>query len=96
MKGRQNQRDRILALLKERAGQWVPLYEITALAAQYNSRVLELRREGHRIENKTEHVDGRVRSWFRLVPPETQRPLFNERELRAASSRPPEQVAYTD
>lgn len=77
MRQRETQRDRILALLKEREGHWVPLYEITALAAQYNTRVLELRRAGHIIENRTEHRDGVVHSWFRIVPPKGQRTMFD-------------------
>jgi hypothetical protein len=49
-----------------------------ACAAQYNARVLELRRLGFNIENKTERVEGVRHSWFRLlddVPtPETPKP----------------------
>jgi len=58
------QRDRLLALLKNRVPNWVPLPEILALGvAQYNARIFELRRLGHRIESKQEGN----RSWFRLV-----------------------------
>ncbi len=39
--------------------------------AAYGVRILELRRKGHRIENKLLRSDGRVRSWFRLLPPQT-------------------------
>lgn len=61
---RPRQRDRILALLKDRAPAWIPLPEILALGiAQYNARIFELRSLGHRIESKQ---DG-DRSWFRLV-----------------------------
>ena len=67
MKSWGSQRDRILRLLQSRAGQWVPLYEITPLAAQYNTRIKELRERGHTIDNHTRHVDGVVHSWFRLV-----------------------------
>lgn len=64
---RQTQRDRILRLLIDARGAWVPLPEIIELAAQYNARILELRRLGFNIENRTERVDGARHSWFRLV-----------------------------
>ncbi len=50
MKSWGSQRDRILRLLQSRAGEWVPLYEITPLAAQYNTRIKELRERGHIID----------------------------------------------
>ncbi len=78
MRNRTTQRNRILYLLESRAGQWVPLYEITALAAQYNTRIKELRDAGHRIQNRTERRNGMVCSWFRLVPAKVQPPLFAE------------------
>lgn len=57
------QRDRILRVLIEARGQWVPLTAILALnIAQYNSRLLELRRLGFAISNRREGS----RSWFRL------------------------------
>jgi hypothetical protein len=58
---RQTQRGRILALLVTARGGWVALPALGV--AQYNSRVLELRRLGFRIENRREAK----RSWFRLV-----------------------------
>jgi hypothetical protein len=60
------QRGRILRRLIDARGAWVPLPEIMACAAQYNARVLELRRVGFRIENRIEHIDGERHSWFRL------------------------------
>ena len=78
MKSWGSQRDRILRLLQSRAGQWVPLYEITPLAAQYNTRIRELRQRGHIIDNHTRHVDGVVHSWFRLVESRTEAGLFNK------------------
>lgn len=65
---RKSQCDRIVALLRSRAPEWVPLYEILPLAAQYNARIWCARRElGLKIENKTEVIDGVRHSWFRLV-----------------------------
>ncbi len=64
------QRGEILALLIKARGDWVPLPQILACAAQYNARVFELRRLGFDIENRTETdpQTGARHSWFRLVP----------------------------
>jgi hypothetical protein len=63
------QRARILRLLTDAHGDWVPLPRIMACAAQYNARLFELRRSGFVIENRTEtdRTTGERRSWFRLV-----------------------------
>jgi hypothetical protein len=77
------QRERLLHLLEESSGEWVPLRCILALGiAQYNARFFELRRQlrprGWRIENRTRRVGGVVHSSFRLVPPPSQGNLFEE------------------
>jgi|SRR5579863_3057480 len=64
---RKTQRSRILRLLIDARGAWIPLPEIMACAAQYNARIFELRRLGFKIENRTEEIDGARHSWFRLV-----------------------------
>ncbi len=79
MRSRTTQRQRILQLLQEREGQWIPLYEITPLAAQYSARIFELRGAGHIIDNHTRHVNGVVHSWFRLTLPTAQEKLFADR-----------------
>lgn len=84
MRSRTTQRDKILALLQSRANQWVALFEILPLAAQYGARIFELRGAGHRIENKTEHRNGQVHSWFRLVEPDQAR-LFPQERLAEQS-----------
>ena len=62
------QRTRILDLLVAARGGWVSLPEILACgAAQYGARLHELRRLGHRIDNRTERRDGKRNSYFRLV-----------------------------
>jgi hypothetical protein len=62
------QRARILGILVAARGQWVPLPDILVLGiAQYGARILELRRLGFNIENKTERLAGARRSWFRLA-----------------------------
>lgn len=64
-----SQRDKIKSLLLSRPNEWVPLNEILRLGvAQYNARILELGREGMRIENMVKDVGGTRYSWFRYVP----------------------------
>jgi hypothetical protein len=78
VKRHNTQRDRVLRLLEENGGQWVPLPRVLELGiAQYGARILELRRTGHRIENRVEHCNGVVHSWFRLVPSKGQAKLFD-------------------
>lgn len=69
MSTRQTQRDRILSLLRSRAGQWVPLPAILDLhIGQYGARILEARRAGIQIENRIARDDeGTVHSWYRLI-----------------------------
>jgi hypothetical protein len=86
---RETQRDRILRLLLSAKGQWVPLWQIVPLAAQYSARLHELRHhDGYLIENKTE-IDpksGQRHSWFRIpttpdeptpppAPPQSESPF---------------------
>lgn len=75
---RKTQCEAILALLQDAKGGWVPLPSIMEQAAQYNTRILELRRSGHRIENKTEHVNGARHSWFRLLHHQAQGVVRNQ------------------
>jgi Helix-turn-helix domain len=73
------QRDRVLNLLAGANGQWVPLPSILALnIAQFGARILELRRSGHQIENKTETKEDGVHSWYRLIPKAGQVELFQK------------------
>lgn len=60
-------RAKVLDLLERFRGEWVPLTAILRLGvAQYNARILELRRAGFPIENKTEWSGGRKISFFQL------------------------------
>ena len=81
MRNRTTQRQRILQLLREREGGWVPSPELAAIALQYNARVLELRRQGYNIENKAQHVNGQVHGAFRLVLPKEQGQLFPQQRI---------------
>lgn len=76
MTRRRTQRDRILSLLQERRGCWIPAYELARLALQYGARVAELRAGGPGTENRLEHDHGQTRSFYRLVLPAGQQALF--------------------
>ncbi len=65
------QRARILQLLAESRGEWVPAVELSKISLQYNARVKEIRAAGHEVESRVERVrtNGRSfvkHSWFRL------------------------------
>lgn len=64
---RASQRSKILGLLVSARGDWVSLVEVKECAAQYNSRIYDLRRLGFRIENKIREIEGKRLSWFRLL-----------------------------
>jgi hypothetical protein len=86
------QRARIFRLLSSHKGEWVPLYEILPLAAQYSARIHELRKLGANIENRTTRMrNGDVRSWFRLVVPPPDPIASTTQPQRSAVSRPSEQ-----
>lgn len=82
------QRTRILRLLIDARGAWVPLPEILTLGiAQYGARILELRRLGFIIENKTDRMDGVRHSWFRLIAsPATPAPKPEPDKLSASET----------
>lgn len=70
----ETQRTRILRLLIDACGAWVPSPKIMAFAAQYSARILELLWMGFSVENRTERVDGARHSWFRLVSSPAPKP----------------------
>ena len=57
---------RILKLLTDANGAWVPTPKLLKLAAQYSARVRELRLAGYEIENRTQMINGERHGWFRL------------------------------
>ncbi len=63
---RRNQCGRVLGLLIEARGGWVPAPALAAVSLQYCSRIFSLRRAGLAIENKVEIRDGIKRGYFRL------------------------------
>jgi hypothetical protein len=66
---RPTQTARIVALLRGRSPNWVPLPEILNLRiSQYNARLYQARHQwGLNIESRVEIVGGEKHSWFRLV-----------------------------
>ncbi len=64
-----SQRAIIKELFMRKPDTWIPLYEILPLAAQYNTRIKELREDGMDIENQIIIVDGVRHSAFRWNKP---------------------------
>ena len=75
---RQTQRERLKLLFELRRNQKVYLPEIIRRLgiAQYNARILELRREGMNIESGGEIVNGQRHTWFIYRTRELQDTLF--------------------
>ena len=69
------QADRILRLLESQLDnpgsfnhEWVPLPKILSLGiASHTRRVSDLRKQGHKIECRSQWVDGQRRTAYRLV-----------------------------
>ena len=60
---------------------WTPAPTLVNVSLQYSARILELRRKGFQISNKTEFRNGQKCGYFRLGSP----PLPSNRERRAAA-----------
>lgn len=70
------QKERLRNLFLSNPNIEIPLTTILGLfIAQYNSRVLDLRRDGMNIINRTETVEGARHSFFKYVP-KTREDLF--------------------
>src|SRR5437016_14006885 len=69
---RGTQAEKIEALLRSRYGEWIPAYELSDLALQYCARINSIRKklraagDAEEIQNKTEHVRGRVHGSYRI------------------------------
>jgi len=63
----------ILARLEAAGGDWVPMPELAHASGAFavHSRVAELRSWGHVIEQRSERVGRKVRSFYRLANPPT-------------------------
>lgn len=70
-----NQKKEMRLLFETQPDQWIPVYYLSGIGLQYNSRIHSLRREGMDIECKTEMVNGTKHSWYRYNKAK-QRTLF--------------------
>jgi hypothetical protein len=75
-------------LIDGRGTRVVPFPEIMARAAQYNARILELRRMGFNIENRTDRVNAMRRSWFWLISSPVPEPSELARPATKWEDRP--------
>jgi hypothetical protein len=66
---RTSQCDKILDALEKANGTWVSLPDLVRTSGAYavHSRVSDLRKRGHRIEQANEHVGGLIHSSYRLL-----------------------------
>ncbi len=67
-RGGRSQCDKILAVLQDNAGQWVPIPVLHQASGSYviHSRIADLRKRGHSIDQRSEHHDGQNHSFYRL------------------------------
>lgn len=67
--GGASQCESILARLRERAGQWVPMPELCRVSGAYacHSRISDLRARGYEIEQQSTRAGRTVKSAYRLV-----------------------------
>lgn len=72
-----DQRNNIKRLFQSRPKEWISLPEIMQYAAQYNARILELRRSGMNIPApKVEVINGVKHTWYMYIPQEKQVEMF--------------------
>ncbi len=81
------QRGQILDLLIAARGDWVPLPRILELKiSQFGARILELRRLGFHIVNRTQNANGQKHSWYRLESaPKSPKPNSTKPESNAGT-----------
>ena len=64
-----SQRERIKQLFLSKPNEWIPLPTFLDMRiSQYGARIMELRRRGMTILNKTARVNRETHSWFKYVP----------------------------
>ena len=64
-----SQCDLILRELQSTPGRWVAMPTLCAVSGAYavHSRVADLRKQGHNIEWRGEHLDGSIHSFYRII-----------------------------
>lgn len=67
--GRPSQCDKILACLRETPGQWVAMPDLVLASASFNihSRISDLRKRGHNIEQHDERDGRKIKSFYRVM-----------------------------
>jgi len=68
-----NQRQNIRNLFLSRPNIWIPVYELSKLALQYNTRIKEIKEDSLQplnIVNKKQRVNGEWHSWYMLILPQ--------------------------
>jgi hypothetical protein len=68
-----SQCDKILSLLRDRRGVWVPITELHTASGSYviHSRVSDLRKRGHSISQRNEWLHGQCHSFYKLNQPDS-------------------------
>lgn len=64
-----SQEERVLARLRQSAGQWVSMPALAAASGAYavHSRISDLRRRGYQVEHRNHWADGICCSEYRLL-----------------------------
>lgn len=64
-----SQNERVLSELQARIGSWVPMPDLVRASGAYavHSRVSDLRKDGHQIEQRNQWSDGICCSEYRLL-----------------------------
>lgn len=64
-----SQCDKVLACLRDNRGQWVAMPDLVMASASFNihSRISDLRKRGHAIEQRSEQSERKVKSFYRIL-----------------------------
>lgn len=81
------QSERIVALLRERRGEWVPAPELARISLQYSARLHHIRHEMHLpVVNRVDWVNGAKHGFFKLLSEIEQRALACIAPVRAETA----------
>jgi len=69
-----SQCDLIIAALLMHRGEWVSMLDLHRVSGSMavHSRIADLRRRGHLIEQRSDHSSGKVHSYYRVLSRELQ------------------------
>src|SRR5690348_6089855 len=86
----------IESLLRSKYGEWIPCFELADLALQYCARISAIRKrllragDRERVVNKTEHVNGQVHGYYRIL--QTTDLLLNQNPTKPEPAKSWEEV----